>query len=83
MKKKLETDLLDVDAPLEHENSANIENQKNIKGIQLRFREIQNQLEEEARLKDVARDNLLAADRKGHANKNALKKLVHCSSKIR
>ena len=72
MKKRLETDVCDLDSALEHANAANIENQKTIKGIQLQLRNVQTQLEEESRAKEVARDNLLVADRKGHANQNAL-----------
>merc|ERR1712133_29672 len=72
MKKKLETDVCDLETALEHANAANMESQKNIKQIQLRLREIQARYEDEARAKEVARDNLLAADRRAHANQNAL-----------
>jgi len=72
MKKKLETDVCDLETALEHANAANMESQKNIKQIQLRLREIQVRYEDEARAKEVARDNLLAADRRAHANQNAL-----------
>merc|ERR1711973_408649 len=39
MKKKLETDVADLETALEHANNANMESQKTIKGIQLRLRE--------------------------------------------
>merc|ERR1711973_860063 len=48
------------------------ESQKNIKMVQTRLREIQARYEEESRAKEVARDNLLSADRRAHANQNAL-----------
>merc|ERR1712211_188120 len=70
MKKKLETDVCDLETALEHANAANMESQKNIKKIQLRLREIQARYEEESRAKEIARDNLLAADRRAHANEN-------------
>merc|ERR1712242_565324 len=72
MKKKLETDVADLETALEHANNANMESQKTIKGIQLRLRDVQVKLEDENRAKEVARDNLMAADRRAHANQNAL-----------
>jgi myosin heavy chain 6/7 len=72
MKKKLESDVLDLDTALEHANAANMETQKNIKTIQMRLREVQARLEDETRAKEVARDNLMSADRKAHSNGNAL-----------
>jgi len=72
MKKKLETDVADLETALEHANNANMESQKSIKGIQLRLRDVQVKLEDENRAKEVARDNLMAADRRAHANQNAL-----------
>ena len=72
MKKKLEADVCDLETSLDHANAANLESQRNIKAIQIRLREVQVHVEEEARAKEVARDNLLAADRKAHANQNAL-----------
>jgi len=72
MKKKLESDVVDLDVALEHANAANVETQKSIKQIQLRLRDVQVRLEEENRAKEVSRDNLMNADRKAHANQNAL-----------
>ena len=72
MKKKLETDVLDLDTALEHANAANAETQKVIKRYQLNLRETQGKLEEASHAKEIAHDNLLAADRKAHANQNAL-----------
>merc|ERR1711953_698687 len=72
MKKKLETDVLDLETSLEHANAANAETQKVIKKYQLALRETQAKLEDANRAKEVAHDNLLVADRKAHANQNAL-----------
>merc|ERR1711970_1334607 len=58
MKKKLESDVVDLDVALEHANAANVETQKSIKQIQLRLRDVQVRLEEENRAKEVSRDNL-------------------------
>jgi len=72
MKKKLETDVADLETALEHANAANMESQKSIKMIQNRLRDVQAKLEDENRGKEVARDNLMSADRRAHANQNAL-----------
>merc|ERR1719228_2718584 len=72
MKKKLESDVLDLDTSLEHANAANAETQGAIKKYHDKLREAQAKLEDEQRGKDIAHDNLIAADRKAHANQNAL-----------
>merc|ERR1719397_2342445 len=72
MKKKLESDVLDLDTSLEHANAANAETQGTIKKCHDRLREVQARLEDEQRGKEIAHDNLIAADRKAHANQNAL-----------
>merc|ERR1711992_432186 len=72
MKKKLETDVLDLDTALEHANAANADTQKVIKEYQLSLRDVQVRLEDAQRAKEVAHDNLIAADRKANANQNAL-----------
>merc|ERR1712045_782580 len=71
-KKKLETDVMDLETALEHANAANAETQKTIKKYQLGLRETQAKFEDAQRAKDVAHDNLIAADRKANANQNAL-----------
>merc|ERR1712223_976653 len=71
-KKKLETDVLDLEGNLEHANAANSETQRTIKNYQMSLREAQAKLEEQARAKELAHDNLIAADRKANANQNAL-----------
>merc|ERR1712141_573486 len=72
MKKKLETDVLDLETALDHANAANSDTQKVIKKYQLSLRDVQVRLEDAQRAKDVAHDNLIAADRRAHANQNAL-----------
>ena len=72
MKKKLETDVMDLETALEHANTANAETQMVIKKYQLNLRDVQVRLEEAVYAKDIAHDNLIAADRKAHANQNAL-----------
>merc|ERR1719251_640740 len=72
MKKKLESDTLDLDTSLEHANAANQETQKTIKKYHLQIRDAQTKLEEEQRGKESAHDALIAADRKAHSNQNAL-----------
>jgi chromosome segregation ATPase len=72
MKKKLESGVLDLETGLEHANAANSETQKSIKKYQLGLRETQARLEDVQRSKEVAHDYFIAADRKAHANQNAL-----------
>merc|ERR1711970_864494 len=72
MKKKLETDVIDLGTALEHANAANAESQKYIKMIQQRLRDVQARFEEESRAKSAAQDNLIAAERRCNANQNAL-----------
>jgi len=72
MKKKLESDVMDLETALEHANAANAESQKSIKMIQLRLKEVQVRLEEETHAKSLAQDNLISADRRCNANQNAL-----------
>merc|ERR1711971_1476172 len=72
MKKKLESDVVDLDTSLEHANAANAETQKTIKKYHSSIREAQTKLEEEQHAKEGAHDHLIAADRKAHANQNAL-----------
>merc|ERR1712061_564000 len=72
MKKKLESDVGELEIALEHSNSNNLETQKAIKKYQVQIREGQTKLEEEQRAKEVARDQLVASERKAHAMQNAL-----------
>merc|ERR1712078_465881 len=72
MKKKLEADVGELEVALEHANAANQESQKTIKKYHEQIRGAQGKLEDEQRAKDVARDNLIAADRRAHSAQNAL-----------
>merc|ERR1739846_132968 len=72
MKKKLESDVGELEISLDHANAANIETQKVIKRYHEHIRGAQGKLEDEQRAKDVARDNLIASDRRAHAAQNAL-----------
>merc|ERR1712212_686525 len=72
MKKKLESDVGELEMSLEHANASNVESQKSIKKYQIQIREAQAKLEDEQREKEAARDQLVAADRKAHAMQNAL-----------
>merc|ERR1719397_281396 len=72
MKKKLESDVLDLDTALEHANAANAESQRNISLIQGNIRNVQKRFEEESRAKAAATDSLISAERRCNANQNAL-----------
>merc|ERR1719159_775946 len=72
MKKKLESDVVDLGVALEHANAANAESQRNIKRIQATIREVQAKYEDEVRAKSAAQDALIAAERRVNANQNAL-----------
>merc|ERR1711894_402466 len=72
MKKKLESDVSELEVSLDHANAANIETQKTIKKYHQNIRESQTKLEEEQRTKEVCRDQFIAADRRAHSMQNAL-----------
>ena len=72
MKKKLETDVLDLETGLDHANAANMETQKTIQKYGQQVREIQTKLEEESHAKSAAQECLVGAERKCNSNKNAL-----------
>merc|ERR1711874_935057 len=72
MKKKLESDVGELDTSLEHANAANVETQKSIKTLNAKIREVQAALEDEQRAKEVCRDQLIAAERKANSTQNAL-----------
>merc|ERR1711934_702095 len=67
MKKKLESDVGELDVALDHANAANQESQKAIKKYHEHIRGAQGKLEDEQRAKDAARDALIAADRRAHS----------------
>merc|ERR1739838_355783 len=72
MKKKLESDVGELEVSLDHANAANVETQKVIKRYHQQIREVQVKLEEEQRAKEVCRDQFIAADRRAHSMQNAL-----------
>merc|ERR1712141_620954 len=72
MKKKLESDVGELETSLEHANAANIDVQKVIKRYHQQIRDLQCKLEDEQRAKEVCRDQLIAADRRAHSMQNAL-----------
>merc|ERR1712150_259944 len=72
MKKKLESDVSELEVSLDHANATNIETQKVIKRYHQQIRDIQSKLEEEQRAKEVCRDQFIAADRRAHSMQNAL-----------
>ena len=72
MKKKLESDVGELEVALEHANAANQETQRSIKKYHESIRGQQASLEEEQRAKDHARDDLIAAERRANTNQNAL-----------
>merc|ERR1712218_131366 len=72
MKKKLESDVGELDTSLEHANAANVETQKSIKTLNAKIREVQAALEDEQRAKEVCRDQLIAGERKANSAQNAL-----------
>merc|ERR1712053_17531 len=64
MKKKLESDVGELEIALEHSNANNLETQKAIKTYQSQIREAAAKLDEEQRIKEAARDQLVASERK-------------------
>merc|ERR1712086_764439 len=72
MKKKLESDVGELEIGLEHSNANNLETQKAIKQYQFQIRDAAQKLADEQRAKELARDGLVAAERKAHAMQNAL-----------
>merc|ERR1712025_653078 len=72
MKKKLESDVGELEVSLDHANAANIETQKVIKRYHQQIRDLQVKLEDEQRAKEVCRDQFIAADRRAHSMQNAL-----------
>jgi myosin heavy chain 6/7 len=72
MKKKLETDVVELETGLDYARAAQQESAKVIAQVQGKMRDVVARTEEEAQAKERARDHLLAADRRAHAHKNAL-----------
>merc|ERR1711983_396576 len=72
MKKKLESDVVELETALEHANAANQDTQKAIKKYHQNIREAQPKLEDEQRTKEVIRDQFLANERRANSAQNAL-----------
>merc|ERR1719461_2411703 len=72
MKKKLESDVAELETALEHANAANQDTQKTIKRYHQNIRESQGKLEDQQREKELIRDNLLSSERRANSNQNAL-----------
>merc|ERR1739838_604273 len=72
MKKKLESDVGELEIGLEHSNANNLETQKAIKKYQVQIREAAAKLDDEQRAKEEARDMLVTSERKSHSMTNAL-----------
>ena len=72
MRKRLEADIQELDSALEHANATNQENQKNIMRYQDGIRNSQLRYDDEQKLKAIARENLLNAERRAHGFQNAL-----------
>merc|ERR1719362_2794918 len=72
MKKKLESDVGELEIALEHSNANNVETQKAIKKYQVQIRDAATKLADEQRAKEIARDTLVASEKKAHGMQNAL-----------
>merc|ERR1712243_518525 len=75
IKKKLEADVLDLTANLEHANASNTEAQKNIKRISNSIRDMQTKYEDENHAKTGEQDRLLSGERKANSLNNNLEEL--------
>ena len=72
MKKKLETDVSELETSLEHANAAHAETQRMLQKYHQQVREVQQKIEDESHQKQIAHDNLVGSERKANANSNAL-----------
>ena len=72
MKKKLESDVSELEVSLEHANATNQEITRTIKKYHQSIREGQISFEEEQRNKEMVRDNMIASERKANTLQNAL-----------
>merc|ERR1712184_31180 len=72
MKKKLESDVGELEISLDHANAANVETPKVIKTYHQKIRDLQCKLEDESRAKEVCRDQLIAGERRANSMQNAL-----------
>ena len=66
-KKKLESDINELEVALDHANHSNADLQKNLKRVQITITELQVQIEEEQRNRDEAREAALTAERRANS----------------
>ncbi|CAJ0592060.1 unnamed protein product [Cylicocyclus nassatus] len=64
LKKKLESDINELEVALDHANKASVDAQRNMKKYQDSSRDLQLQLEEEQRLREEANEQTLMAERR-------------------
>lgn len=67
MKKKLESDINELEIALDHSNKANADLQKHIKKLQAEMKEMQQRIEEEHRLANEYREQFGIAERRANA----------------
>jgi len=72
MKKKLESDVNDLDIGLEHANAGAMETQNTIKKMQNQVRDAQCKVDEESSMKGMAQDAKVNSERKASAMQNGL-----------
>jgi len=65
LKKKLESDINELEIALDHANKANADAQKNIKKYQEQIRELQLQVEDEQRQRDDLREQYNNSEKRG------------------
>merc|ERR1711992_193199 len=71
-KKKLESDAGELEIALDHSNANNADTQKAIKTYQAQIRDAAAKLDDEQRAKELARDTLVASEKKAAGLANAL-----------
>ena len=70
VKKKLETDIHELEMSLDHVSRTNVDLQSNAKKASAQLRDVQQQLDDERQEKDKVRDDLAASERKSNAMAN-------------
>ena len=63
-KKKLESDINQLEIALDHANKANVDAQKNLKRLFDQVKELQGQVDEEQRRREEIRENYLSAEKR-------------------
>ncbi|VDK74209.1 unnamed protein product [Litomosoides sigmodontis] len=76
VKKKLESDISELEVALDHANRANIDVQKTIKRYQDNVRELQTQIEDEQRQRDEMQEQLNVAERRVHVLQSEKEELI-------